>query len=119
MAAAIGVHISGFQKAAEELARAGKLTCVVTAGARGARAVTADGALLRAASPKILPVDTTGAGDTFVGAFASMLDEQAPLQKALKVGCEAAALKCLQAGAQPGMPIGDRLKSIGWQPTHI
>jgi ribokinase len=88
----------------------------VTAGARRALAVTADGAFLRAAYPKILPVDTTGAGDTFVGAFASMLDEQAPLQKALKVGCEAAALKCLQAGAQPGMPIGDRLKSIGWQP---
>jgi hypothetical protein len=41
-----------------------------------------------------------------------MLDEQAPLLNVLKVGCEAAALKCLQAGAQPGR---NRLKSIGWQ----
>ena len=114
-AAAIGFQISSFEKAVEELAKAGKLTCVVTAGARGALAVTADGAFLRAASPKISPVDTTGAGDTFVGAFASMLGEQAPLQKALEVGCEAAALKCLQAGAQPGMPMRDQLRSIGGQ----
>lgn len=112
-AAEIGLQTSGFEKAAEELARAGRLTCVVTAGARGALAVTADGAFVRAASPKISPVDTTGAGDTFVGAFASMLDEQAPLQEALNVGCEAAALKCLQAGAQPGMPSRDRVTSIG------
>ena len=63
-------------------------------------------------SPNIIPVDTTGAGDTFVGAFASMLSEQAPLQRALTVGCEAAALKCLKAGAQDGMPMRAAIKSI-------
>ena len=111
-AAAIGVPVSGFEAAAGELARAGELTCVVTAGAQGAFAVTASGDRLRAHSPSITPVDTTGAGDTFVGAFASMLDEQTPLQKAMEVGCEAAALKCLQPGAQHGMPIRDAIKSI-------
>ena len=53
-----------------------------------------------------------GAGDTFVGAFASMLSEGATLQRALEVGCEAAALKCLKAGAQAGMPTRNAIASL-------
>jgi ribokinase len=82
----------------------GELTCVVTAGAEGAFAFAPDGARVHAPTLKIAPVDTTGAGDTFVGAFACLVSENAPLQRALAVGCEAAALKCLKAGAQDGMP---------------
>jgi ribokinase len=111
-AATIGVGLSDFEAAARRLAQAGDLICVVTAGAQGAIAVTADGAGQRAPSPIIRPVDTTGAGDTFVGAFTAMLSEGAPLQNALEVGCEAAALKCLKAGAQDGMPTRDTIRSI-------
>jgi ribokinase len=111
-AAAIGAGMADFEAAAARLAELGDLTCVVTAGAQGALAVTSGGARLRAPAPTIRPVDTTGAGDTFVGAFAAMLSEQAPLQNALEVGCEAAALKCLKAGAQDGMPTRDAIRSI-------
>jgi ribokinase len=111
-AAAIGADMSDFEAAARRLAQVGDLICVVTAGAQGAIAVTADGAIHRAPSPIIRPVDTTGAGDTFVGAFTVMLSEGAPLQNALEVGCEAAALKCMKAGAQDGMPTRDMIKSI-------
>jgi ribokinase len=111
-AAAIGLSMSDFRAAAGKLAEAGDLTCVVTAGAEGALAVTADDCRLHAPSLNIKPVDTTGAGDTFVGAFACALDEKAPLQKALAVGCEAAALKCLKAGAQNGMPMRGAIKSM-------
>jgi ribokinase len=111
-ATAMGAPPSDFEAAAHGLAQVGGLTCVVTAGAQGAWAVTAAGASERAPSPIIRPVDTTGAGDTFVGAFAAMLSEQAPLQKALQVGCEAAALKCLKDGAQDGMPNRDAITSI-------
>jgi ribokinase len=62
--------------------------------------------------PEHQTVDTTGAGDTFVGAFACALDEKAPLQKTLEVACEAAALKCLKAGAQNGMSMRGAIKSI-------
>lgn len=111
-AATIGAGMADFGAAARRLAEVGNLTCVVTAGAQGAFAVTSGGARLRAPSPVIRPVDTTGAGDTFVGAFAAMLSEQALLQNALEVGCEAAALKCLKAGAQDGMPTRDAIRSI-------
>lgn len=111
-AATIGADASDFEAAARGLAQASGLTCVVTAGAEGALALTDGAARLRAPSPVISPVDTTGAGDTFVGAFAAMLSEQAPLQNALEVGCEAAALKCLKAGAQDGMPTRSAIGSI-------
>jgi ribokinase len=111
-ASAIGPPAAQFEAAAGELAKAGDLTCVVTAGAQGAVAVTAAGTSVRSSSPIITPVDTTGAGDTFVGAFASMLSEGATLQRALEVGCEAAALKCLKAGAQAGMPTRNAIASL-------
>lgn len=111
-AAAIGLASSSYPAAAADLAKAGKLTCIVTAGAQGVLAVTADGARLHASAPRIAPVDTTGAGDTFVGAFAAMLSEGASLQRALEVSCEAAALKCLKAGAQTGMPMRHAIGSL-------
>ncbi|MBR0735624.1 ribokinase [Bradyrhizobium liaoningense] len=111
-AGAIGLAPSNYEAAAADLARTGDLTCTVTAGAQGALAVTAEGIRLRAPAPRITPVDTTGAGDTFVGAFAAMLSEGVSLQRALEVSCEAAALKCLTAGAQTGMPMRSAVGSL-------
>lgn len=109
---AIGLAPPSYEAAAADLARAGDLTCIVTAGAQGALAVTAEGTRLRAPAPRITPVDTTGAGDTFVGAFAAMISDGMSLQRALDVSCEAAALKCLKAGAQTGMPMRSAMGSL-------
>ncbi|MCP3368949.1 ribokinase [Bradyrhizobium cajani] len=111
-AAAIGLASLDYEAAAADLARTGNLTCIVTAGAQGALALTAEGTRLHAPAPRITPVDTTGAGDTFVGAFAAMLSENVSLQIALEVSCEAAALKCLKPGAQAGMPIRGAIGSL-------
>lgn len=111
-AMAIGLSPSHYEAAAAELAKAGDLTCIVTAGAQGALAVATDGTRLRAPAAPITPVDTTGAGDTFVGAFAAMLHEKVPLQTALQVGCGAAAQKCLTPGAQAGMPTRAAISSL-------
>lgn len=111
-AAAIGLNPSSYEDAAAEFAKTGDLTCIVTAGAQGALAITSNGTRLRASAPRITPVDTTGAGDTFVGAFAAMLHEGASLQRALEVSCEAAAMKCLKAGAQTGMPMRSAIGSL-------
>jgi ribokinase len=110
--AALGMKMANFEVAAGALATAGRLTCVVTAGADGAFAFAPDGGRLHAPTLKITPVDTTGAGDTFVGAFACLVGEKAPLQKALAVGCEAAALICLTAGAQAGMPARGAIEAL-------
>ncbi|WP_371260803.1 ribokinase [Bradyrhizobium sp. Cp5.3] len=111
-AAAIGLASSDYETAAGHLAKAGDLTCIVTAGAQGALAATADGTCLRVPALHITPVDTTGAGDTFAGALAAMLSETMPLEAAMRVGCEAAAQKCLKRGAQAGMPHRSALSSL-------
>ncbi len=64
---------------------------VVTLGARGAVAVDADGARHHPA-PKVQAVDTTAAGDTFLGALAVALGEGQPFDEAVRLGIRAAAL---------------------------
>jgi ribokinase len=77
---------------------------IVTLGARGAVAFSGKQGWEIGAIP-IKPVDTTGAGDAFVGAFAAALDEGADLPAALRFGSTAGALACLTAGAQPSLPV--------------
>jgi ribokinase len=112
VAATLGVSVTDFEMAAGELARSGGLICVVTAGGEGAFAFTQDGGRIHGPALKIEPIDTTGAGDTFVGAFACLISEKAPLPRALEVACEAAALKCLKRGAQDGMPVRSALNVL-------
>lgn len=52
----------------------------------------------------VKPVDTTGAGDTFHGAFALSLARGCDFKAALKIAGAAAALCCLKLGARPGIP---------------
>ncbi len=78
-------------------------TIVVTLGADGVVAATPDG-LLRAAAPKITPVDTVGAGDTFCGYLAASLADGMALQDAIARAAKAGSLACLKPGAQPAIP---------------
>lgn len=87
-----------------ELAGRGPSLCVLTAGANGAFAAAPDGTMLHAPALAIQPVDTTGAGDSFVGILAAELHRGAALSDALRAASVGASLACLTAGAQPGMP---------------
>lgn len=49
-------------------------------------------------------VDTVGAGDTFIGAFAVRLVEGADFKNAARFGCAAAALAVTRRGAQASIP---------------
>jgi ribokinase len=77
---------------------------VVTRGAAGAIAYLADGTTFSVPALPIVPVDTTGAGDTFVGVLAAALDLGAPLETGLRRASVAAGLACLAQGAQTAMP---------------
>ncbi len=77
---------------------------VVTRGAAGAVAYLADGGQIEVPALPIEPVDTTGAGDTFVGVLAAALDRRLPLEAALRRASAAAGLACLARGAQTAMP---------------
>lgn len=49
-------------------------------------------------------IDTVGAGDTFIGAFAVRIVEGAPPQEAARFGCAAAAIAVTRRGAQTSIP---------------
>lgn len=77
---------------------------VVTRGAAGAVAYLAGSETLSVPALPIAAVDTTGAGDTFVGVLAAALDFGASIETALRRACVAAGLACLARGAQTAMP---------------
>jgi ribokinase len=78
-------------------------TVVVTLGSRGAMAAR-DGEQIAIAAPSMAVVDTTGAGDALVGAFAAALDRGAPLRQAVAEGVAAGSLACIGHGAQATLP---------------
>jgi ribokinase len=95
---------------AQDLARQHDLTCVVTLGAAGALAVGPDFALRVPVLP-IEAIDTTGAGDAFVGVLAASLDLGHDLAGALRRASVAAGLACTRLGAQTSQPTAAEIEA--------
>ncbi|MFD7693527.1 ribokinase [Streptomyces sp. NPDC059805] len=77
---------------------------VVTLGASGSLYAARGAEPLTVPAPKVTAVDSTGAGDTFVGALAVALGEGRPMPDALKWASCAAALSVQREGATVSMP---------------
>jgi ribokinase len=77
---------------------------VVTLGSKGAVYVSADGQIQYAAAPQVTAVDTTGAGDAFVGSFAFALASGKDPLEAMKFGIKIASLSVTRKGAQSSYP---------------
>ena len=77
---------------------------IVTLGADGAAAVTRDGAIIEAPALSVDVVDTTGAGDSFVGSFLAAWLNDCPLPQALNLACAAGSLQVTCFGAQELRP---------------
>jgi ribokinase len=77
---------------------------IVTAGGRGACMLQGGRELARARPPTVTPVDTTGAGDTFVAALTVALLEGRDDAAALAFACAAGAAATLTPGAQSSLP---------------
>lgn len=89
--------------------------CLMTLGKKGVAAAKG-GRVFSVASLPVKPVDTTGAGDAFVGIFAAGIDAGLPFAESVRRACCGAALACLKTGAQESLPssreIDARLKEI-------
>ena len=85
--------------AAQSLVKQGVETVIVTLGARGALLATREG--VRPITPvKVQAVDTTGAGDAFIGSFARYLASGLSLDAALAQATRYAAFSVTRHGAQ-------------------
>ncbi len=98
-----GAGLDGLDAAMAAWAKAQNQTIIVTLGPDGARAATPTGSFAVPAL-KVEPVDTVGAGDTFVGYLAAGLDQGMALEAAVQRAAVAASLACLKPGAQPSVP---------------
>ena len=91
------------ETAATRLIAMGAGKVIITLGAEGS--LFADGTRLEHfPAPKVNAVDTTAAGDTFVGGFAAALAAGSSEAEAIRFGQVAAALSVTRAGAQPSIP---------------
>jgi ribokinase len=77
---------------------------IVTLGSKGAVYVSADGQIHHATAPKVTAVDTTGAGDSFVGSFAFGLASGKDPIEAMKLSIAIASLSVTRKGAQSSYP---------------
>ncbi len=105
-AMAVGQKTIGDDALAFAIDLSGKLdlTAVITLGAGGAVAAGPDGRF-KVSSLAIKPVDTTGAGDTFVGVLAAAMDQGEALSSALQMASVSAGLACTGLGAQTSQPM--------------
>ena len=91
--------------------RSGGANIAITLGAEG---VWIECAAFSGLVPgfRVTPVDTVGAGDTFIGAFMVRLVEGVAARDAARFACAASALSVTRRGAQSGIPSRDEVESF-------
>ncbi len=96
------------EAAAAALLAQGVGRLILTLGERGAL-LAEHGSVQRFEAFPVTVVDTTAAGDAFVGALAAALGEGRPLAEAVRWGNAAGALAATDWGAQPSLPRRDKV----------
>jgi ribokinase len=103
-----GMHPQGLEPTSDEiileLAATLKTRFAVTLGEQGAALTTLDGRVIRVSAPKVTAIDSTGAGDAFVGSFAYALSIGLPEEQALALGCACASDSVTRLGTQSSYP---------------
>lgn len=90
-------------KVALHLHKKGAKNIIITLGRRGLFFSNGEEQIWREGF-KVKAVDTTAAGDAFIGGFASALARGRPIMEALKLANAAGALTTTKIGAQPSLP---------------
>lgn len=99
------------ETAAASLRALGVGNVILTLGERGALLTAAGNSELYPAF-EVNPVDTTAAGDAFMGAFAVALGEGLSIPDAIRFGNAAGALATTRLGAQPSLPTRTEVDSL-------
>jgi ribokinase len=94
---------AGSASAAVSLRAAGVRTAIITLGARGAL-IAEDGTETMIDAPRAAAVDTSGAGDVFVGTLAGLLANGVALSNAVSIAVAAASLSVTRPNTTPSFP---------------
>lgn len=95
--------------AAQRLRNLGAGSVVITLGSSGSFAVDENGTTVRVPAARAEVVDTTGAGDTFIGALAAGRAKGLSLEESMRWGAAAAAVTVSRLGAQQSIPTAEEV----------
>lgn len=87
-------------------------TIIITLGSQGAVCVDHFGKSFAASGISVKAVDTTSAGDTFVGAFLAQCLQGVKIGEALVYACIAGSLSVTKSGAQESIPTQDEVATF-------
>jgi ribokinase len=88
-----------------------RMIFVVTRGEAGAKC-SINGKVLIFPSPSVTAVDTTGAGDTFLGFLLAAIDNGVELESAMKFSTAAAAIQITRDGAVQAIPLREEVEEF-------
>jgi len=113
----LGVGTDDHLAIAREIATRYRLTCIATLGEHGSVAIDGGGQGWRIGRIDVDVVDTTGAGDAYVGYLIAALDRGMPLPEAMRFASTGASLSCETRGAQSAYraraEIETRMRELG------
>lgn len=98
------------RRCAEKLGQLGVKNVLITLGTDGSAAVSG-GEFRRTDAVPAEAVDTTAAGDTYVGAFVTRLSEGVDIDTAMRFASTASALTVTRRGAQCAIPIREEVEA--------
>ena len=103
--------VDGALSAAPKLLSLGPRSAVITVGEAGAVFASGD-STEHLSAPEVDVVDTTGAGDAFVGALATQLARDAQLEEAVAYAVRAGAAAVTREGAQGALPTPEVVEAL-------
>jgi ribokinase len=108
--------IPSAEKAARVLLERGVKNVIVTLGSKGALIVSSSQedkyTSTHVNTYEVKVVDTTAAGDAFIGGFATALLQDKSLEDAVRYGCACGALATTKFGAQPSLPTKEEVEKF-------
>ncbi len=110
--------LASAKTAGRELIEKGIPVIIVTLGPEGSLLIT-ESAEVHLPAEKVDVVDTTAAGDSFIGGLAAGLHRGFPLEETVAYANCAGALAVTKVGAQPSLPSFEEVQSLYRKRTEI